>query len=447
MDYVGILIGSLLGAVIGFLFLKLKGNSTSNETKQQYDEVSQLLNNEKTTSQILRAENTSLKERFSKEEAKISELSSQLLASEKELSEWKQKYIHSKEQIDKQESELENLQERFTKDFQVIANKILEEKSSKFTETNKENIDNLLTPLKERLNEFQKKVEENQISGEKRTAALSAQLKILHDLNKEITDETKNLTQALKGDSKLQGNWGEMLLESILAKAGLQEDIHYKKEQNFKNEEGNNQRLDFIINLPDRKTIILDSKVSLTAYSNYFNSEDDEEQKTFIKRHLESIYAHMKTLSEKKYQNLYEINPPDYVLMFIANEPALSLALKEDQQLFEKALEKNIVLVSSTTLLATLRTISFIWKQDQQSKNAEEIARQAASLYDKFVNFSNDLIKLGGQLQTANKTYSEAMKKLSEGKDNLVRKTERLKELGASSVKSIDQRLLDRSGD
>ncbi|MDC0257761.1 DNA recombination protein RmuC, partial [Crocinitomicaceae bacterium] len=328
-----------------------------------------------------------------------------------------------------------------------VANKILEEKSEKFTEQNKKNLDSILNPLKERIGEFQKKVEDSNEKNTERSAALDKHLQMLQELNKEITQETKSLTQALRGDSKTQGNWGELQLESILEKAGLEKDIHYSKETNLKTEDGDNQRLDYIINLPDGKHLILDSKVSLTAYSNYFDTENENEKEQFLKQHLESVNGHVKMLGSKDYQKLHGINSPDYVMMFVANEAALTMALKEDPTLFEKALDKNIVVVSTSTLLATLRTISYIWKQDLQNKNAEEIARQAANLYDKFVGFTEDLIKLGGQMRTATKTYEESMKKLTDGSGNLTRRVENLKKLGVNPSKQIDNRLIDKSED
>jgi DNA recombination protein RmuC len=237
-----------------------------------------------------------------------------------------------------------------------------------------------------------------------------------------------------------------MQLEAILSKTGLEKGIHYEKEQNFKSEEGRNQRLDFIIKLPDDKSIVLDSKVSLTAYSKYFDA-DDTDKEQWMKKHLDSIYGHIKLLSEKNYQNLYEIQQPDYVMMFIANEPALTIALKEDPGLYEKALDKNIVLVSTSTLVATLRTISYIWKQDLQNRNALEIARQAGALYDKFTAFTDDLIKVGKNLNTTQTAYKDAMNKLSVGKGNLVRRAEGLREIGAKATKQMDKRMLDRALD
>src|SRR6187402_3551547 len=354
-------------------------------------------------------------------------------------------YRNLQEKLNDQKKELENLNEKFAKEFKNLANEILEEKSKKFTEQNKTNLSEILNPLKEKIVDFEKKVEQTNKESIDRNSAMREQLTNLKELNQQITKEASNLSKALRGESKTQGTWGEIQLEAILERAGLQKDIHYFREKNFKNEEGLNQRLDYIIKLPDDKYLVLDSKVSLTAYSNYFNATDEAEQAKHLKSHLDSVYSHIKTLSERNYQNLYEINQPDYVMMFVANEPALTIALKEDISLYEKALDKNIALVSTATLLATLRTISYIWKQDLQNKNALEIARQAGSLYDKFHSLIEDLTKVGNNLKNTQTSYQEAMNKLIEGKDNLVRKSERLKELGAKTTKQLSQQLLDRA--
>jgi len=438
MDYILLIIGLFAGGIIGYLIAKLSNASGKGKTNQDAQQL-------EIERQTLFNTNSHLEKELVSTKSEVAELRDEYQKEIKNATVWKSKHESLEQKLNTQKEELESLQEKFTKDFELIANKILDDKSSKFTDQNKKNLDAILNPLKERITEFQKKVEHTNEKNIERSATLDKHLKILQELNQEITQETKSLTQALRGDSKIQGNWGEMHLESILDKAGLQKNVHYTKETNLKSEDGSNQRLDYIINLPDEKHLIIDSKVSLTAYSNYYDSENQKEKEKQLEKHLSSITGHIKILSAKNYQKLHSINSPDYVLMFIANEPALTLALREDQSLFEKALTKNIVLVSTSTLLATLRTISYIWKQDLQNKNAEEIARQAASLYTKFVNFSEDLLRLGAQLETVSGTYEESIKKLSEGKDNLVRKTERLKELGVNPTKSIDQNLLDRS--
>lgn len=437
MEVLFLVIGLIIGLLIGFLIAKNKSSSPN---------VMDIVNSLKVENATLSAANSSLTQEISSLKPELSRLQEELKLESVNVAEWKSKHAHLSEKIVEQKQELDSLQKKFMQEFEIVASKILDDKSSKFTEQNQKNLDALLTPLKERIGEFQKKVEDVNEKNAERSSALKDQLELLRKLNSDITQETRSLTQALRGDSKTQGNWGELQLEMILDKAGLQKDVHYTKETNVKSDDGSNQRLDYIVNMPDGKHLILDSKVSLTAYSKYFDTEDETERKQLLRQHLDSVLGHIKLLGNKDYQKLHN-TAPDYVLMFIANEPALTLALKEDPTLFEKALDKNIVLVSTSTLLATLRTISYIWKQDLQSKNAEEIARQAANLYDKFVGFSDDLIKLGDQMSTATKTYESAMNKLVSGSGNLTTRVEKLKKLGVNPSKNIDQRLIDRSED
>ena len=352
--------------------------------------------------------------------------------------------ISLEESHEKKSEELKQMKNILSLEFKNLSNEIFEEKSKKFSSNNKETISTILDPLKERIQNFENKVEKSNQANSEWNGRLQEQIKSLKELNLQMSKEAENLTHALKGDSKTQGNWGELQVENILKKVGLKEGIGYDKEKNFKNEDDDNQRPDYIVNLPDGKNIIIDSKVSLTAYANYFNTKNSDEKKNLLKDHVKSVNNHIKSLSEKNYQNL-ELNQPDYILMFIANEPALGLALIEDSQIYDKALENNIIIVSTSTLLATLSTVAFMWKQDNQNKHALEIARQAGALYDKFCSFSDELIKVGSNIDSTKKTYSNAMKKLVDGKDNLVRKSERLKELGAKASKKINSKLIDRA--
>jgi len=352
--------------------------------------------------------------------------------------------ISLEESHEKKSEELKQMKNILSLEFKNLANEIFEEKSKKFSSNNKETISTILDPLKERIQNFENKVEKSNQANSEWNGRLQEQIKSLKELNLQMSKEAENLTHALKGDSKTQGNWGELQVENILKKVGLKEGVGYDKEKNFKNEDDDNQRPDYIVNLPDGKNIIIDSKVSLTAYANYFNTKNSDEKKNLLKDHVKSVNNHIKSLSEKNYQNL-ELNQPDYILMFIANEPALGLALIEDSQIYDKALENNIIIVSTSTLLATLSTVAFMWKQDNQNKHALEIARQAGALYDKFCSFSDELIKVGSNIDSTKKTYSDAMKKLVDGKDNLVRKSERLRELGAKASKKINSKLIDRA--
>ena len=342
------------------------------------------------------------------------------------------------------QDEINQMKEMLTLEFKNLANEIFEEKTKKITDVNKENLSNILDPLKENIARFERKVESSNKDAVEFNAILKSEINHLKNETLKMRDDANNLANALRGESKTQGDWGEQQMETILNAAGLEKNIHYEKEKNLKNENQDNQRLDYIVKLPGDKCIIIDSKVSLVAYVNYYNSEDKEDKKHYLKEHLKSINTHITTLSNKNYQEL-DINQPDYILMFMANEPAFKLAVLEDVSIYNKAIDRNIVMVTNSTLFATLKTVAYMWKQDKANKNAIEIARQAGSLYDKFQSFSEDLIKVGNNLNTTKNTYEDAMKKLTEGKDNLVRKTERLRELGAKASKKINPKLLDRS--
>ena len=342
------------------------------------------------------------------------------------------------------QDEINQMKEMLTLEFKNLANEIFEEKTKKITEVNKENLSNILDPLKENIARFERKVESSNKDAVEFNAILKSEINHLKNETLKMRDDANNLANALRGESKTQGDWGEQQMETILNAAGLEKNIHYEKEKNLKNENEDNQRLDYIVKLPGDKCIIIDSKVSLVAYVNYYNSEDKEDKKYYLKEHLKSINTHITTLSNKNYQEL-DINQPDYILMFMANEPAFKLAVLEDVSIYNKAIDRNIVMVTNSTLFATLKTVAYMWKQDKANKNAIEIARQAGSLYDKFQSFSEDLIKVGNNLNTTKNTYEDAMNKLTEGKDNLVRKTERLRELGAKTSKKINPKLIERS--
>tara|TARA_R110002072_G_scaffold33696_4_gene101805 strand:+ start:2348 stop:3646 length:1299 start_codon:yes stop_codon:yes gene_type:complete len=375
-------------------------------------------------------------------EIKASQVEKEALISTKTRLETELK--NSELKISENKEELGKLNEKFTKEFENLANKILEEKSTKFTEQNKLNITNILTPLKEKIEGFEKKVNESQKESVGMHSALKEQLNNLKDLNIQMSKEAINLTKALKGDSKAQGDWGETQLELLLEKANLAKDIHFTTQGGFRDDEGRLKKPDFIINLPDNRHLIVDSKVSLTNYEAYFNEEDDQKKEVHLKKHIESIRKHIKELGEKKYESLYEINTPDYVLMFVPIEPAYLLALNNNNQLYMEALDKNVVLVSTSTLLATLSTVASMWRQENQKKNVLEIANQAGRLYDQFVNLTDDLIKVGNQLKTVQGSYDTSMKKLT-GKGNLIKKVEKIKELGAKTSKIMNKNLLDRA--
>jgi DNA recombination protein RmuC len=351
------------------------------------------------------------------------------------------------EKLTEQKTQLEDLQARFTKEFENLANRILDDKSKKFTEQNEAQLKNILDPLKDRIRDFEKRVNETHNESAIERSALKEQLRIMSDMNKRMSEEALNLTKALKGDSKKQGNWGELILEKVLEKSGLTKGREYDVQQSFTMEDGSRLQPDVIIRLPDSKNLIVDSKVSLVAYERYIASDDDDKasQDAFLKEHILSIRTHIKGLSGKNYQNLYGVGSPDFVLLFIPIEPAFILSISTDNDLYNDAFDKNVVLVSPTTLLATLRTIANVWKQEYQSQNAMEIAKQGADMYDKFVAFTEDLIKVGKLMDDSKKTYSEAMNKLYDGKGNLVRRAENMKKLGIKASKQLPQGLVDRA--
>lgn len=340
---------------------------------------------------------------------------------------------------------LEAQQKQLQTQFENMANAILEKKSEKFAEQNQKNIDQILKPLGEKIKSFEESVQDKYVKDQEGRAGLEKQITMLQAANHKISQDAINLTKALKGDSKIQGDWGELQLEVLLEKSGLSKDVHFRTQNSEKDEEGKEKRPDCIIDLPDNKNLIIDSKVSLKAYEQFINGATEDEKVLFLKKHLESLKNHIRDLASKNYPKLYSINAPDYVLMFVPIEPALISALQEDPEIFNLALSKNIILVSTSTLMATMRTVSFIWQQENQKKNVLEIARQSGALYEKFCGFVNDLDGVGKAIETATKKYEAAQSKLHSGRGNLISSVEKIKKLGAKTNKSISQELLDKS--
>lgn len=339
----------------------------------------------------------------------------------------------------------DNEKKRLTQEFENLSNKILNENSDKFQKQNKKEIDILLKPLNEKIKEFQEKVESTNKEDIQRNSSLITQIENLQRLNSQLSSDAINLTNALKGESKTQGDWGEYQLEVLLEKVGLKKGTHYDTQGGYRDDEGNLKKPDFIINLPENKHLIIDSKVSLNAYEEYYNEEIKELKDSALKKHINSMKKHYKELGEKDYPGLYDINTPDFVLMFVPIEPALLTAFNKDQNLFLDALEDNVVLVSNSTLLATLSTVASVWKQDDQKKYALEIAKAGGKLYDKFVGFVSDLLEVGNKINASQNSYQDAMNKLTDGNGNLIKQVERLKDLGVKTQKSIPQKIIDRS--
>ena len=341
-----------------------------------------------------------------------------------------------------QQEEMQHLRKQFHLEFQHVANEILEEKSRKFTDVNQQQLDQILTPLKEKIKDFEEKVERTYQQESAERNVLKGVVEQLMQQSLLIKNEANNLARALKGDSKKQGNWGEIILERVLERSGLVKDQEYRLQAVF--EEDNIRKIpDAIVLLPDEKHLVIDSKVSLKAYEQWVNEEDSANQTPYLQQHVQSVESHIRQLSAKNYQDLYGIHSPDFVLLFMPIESALSIAVKEKPDLFSNAWDRRVVIVGPSTLLATLRTIASVWVQERQNRNVLEIAKEAGLLYDKFVGFLNDMQQIEGYLQRASEKHQDAMRKLSSGTGNVIRKVENLKQLGAKANKQIDQKYLE----
>ena len=423
-------ISALAGAYVGNLIARLKARSESGKLEER---IFQLKDQEEKLNE--RFENVLLeREEVRKEKDFLNE----------ELVRRNAENQNLEVKLNEQKNELEKIQEKLHKEFENLANKILETKSEKFTKQNAEKLDIILKPLQEKIEKFEKKVEETHKESIDRHAMLRQQIIGLKELNEQMSKETVNLTKALKGDSKLQGNWGELVLERVLEKSGLEKDREYEVQNSFTTEDGNRVLPDVVLHLPDNKKMIIDSKVSLTAYERYVNEEDTKIQQEHLKEHIASLRKHIDQLSAKNYQDIYAIESPDFVLLFVPIEPAFAVAINFDTEIYNWAFEKNIVIVTPTTLLATLRTIDTMWNNEKQQRNALEIATHAGKLYDQFVNLTEDLIKVGNQLKTVQGSYDGTMKKLT-GRGNLISKVEAIKKLGIKQKKNLNEKLLKRA--
>jgi len=439
-----VVIGLVLFFTMVIILLRLNRSATPGDN-QEKDALAQKAEELSTINKVDDEKIRSLNEQLLKAVNSSNEKDSIILELNRKISQVETENKGLLEKLSEQKADVEKLQDKFRIEFKNLANEILEEKTKKFTEQNKIKLEEILNPLGEKIKAFEKRVEDTYDKESKQRFSLEKEIKNLAELNIKISEDAKNLTTALKSDTKKQGNWGELVLERVLESSGLVKGQEYIREFSTKTEQGDVYRPDVIVNLPDNKHIIIDSKVSLTAYTDFVNAELPEEKEKFLKLHLLSIRNHVKLLSEKNYQNLEAFDTPDYVLLFIPIESSFSAALQSDIDLFNFAWEKNVVIVSPTTLLATLRTVSSIWKHEKQEQNAKEIARQTGELYDKFVGFLEDMLDMGNKLDTTKKTYENSMNKLSSGKGNLIRRVEKIKELGIKSTKNLPKNLLEKA--
>jgi DNA recombination protein RmuC len=423
-----LVIGLGLGFLIGYLMRKGASNGQVNdeELKTLTTENTKLATRLENAEQVFKQQKEK-EEKLALQNNELLTLSAQLDTQNKNLD----------EKLTEQKAEIEKLQAKFTLEFQNIANKLLKENSTEFAQANQKRLDEIFTPLKENIKAFEKKVEDKYDNELKERTSLIEQIKSLSDLNQQMRTDAQNLTKALKGDSKAQGNWGEFILEKILESSGLRKGEQYETQFTTSNDDGGRMFPDVVIKLPEDKHIVIDSKVSIVAYTNFLEAQTEEEQVICVKAHITSVKSHINGLSEKNYAHAKGINSPDFVLMFLPSEPSFSFTLQSDPTIYNYAWDRKIVLVSPTTLLATLRTITSVWKQENQTKNAIEIAKQSGALYDKFVGFLEDLDKIDRGLVTAKTAYDGAVNKLKTGTGNLVGRVEKLKVLGAKTTKNL----------
>ena len=435
MNTISIVTGIIIGAIAGYVIAHFKSKSESSRLEERNQNLKDQLEEVETEYDQLQQKS---EQELSQERERGNELDKKLASREAD-------YRNLQERLNEQKKELAEMQEQLTTQFENLANKILEEKSEKFTKQNKEQIDQLLNPLGEKLEAFKKKVEETHKDEVEARGSLKQELKHLMELNKTMSEDAKNLTKALKGDNKAVGDWGEVILERILERSGLTKGREYETQKGFSKEDGmGHNKPDVVVYLPDEKFMVIDSKVSLKAYEKFSSAEDEGEQQQFLKEHVNSIRAHVKGLSGKNYEQIHGSKSPDFVLLFIPIEPAFSSALQYDSNLYYEAFDQNIVIVSPSTLLATLATIDSVWKQEYQNKNAMEIAKRGGALYDKFVLFVESMNDIGQRIRQTQDSYDEAMDRLSTGAGNLVRQAEMIRKLGAKTSKQLPDGMSDR---
>ena len=448
-----LLIASIVILLIAVLLFLKKPVSTNNISAEEFAH----LKNENTRLNILLAKAEEGVSRLSLERDKadrqlqderiryenlVYSLNQELLTEKNRMAKAEEAFKAQRERLAEQELSIQEIQQKFQLEFQNIANKLLEEKSQKFTEVNRTSLDILLNPLKENIKAFEEKVDKVYKAESDERNVLRGEITQLMALNKQISQEATNLTKALKGDSKKQGNWGEVVLERVLERSGLVKDREYRLQASLTDLDGNRLQPDAIIDLPDEKHLIIDSKVSLIAYERLVNAETEDERKLYSKAHVESIRGHVLNLSSKNYHDLYQINSPDFVLLFVPIESSFSFAVQIDAELFSDAWDKRVVIVSPSTLLATLRTIASIWKQERQNRNVLEIANLSGKMYDKFVGFVADMEGIGKNIKLSQNAYDSAINKLVEGNGNLTRTAEKIKSLGAKANKQLDQKFI-----
>ena len=434
MEIYSIIVAALV-IILLFIFVRTK-TKTGGISQEVLDQLNISKAKAEERADNLKAEADKLQKELESEREKLTEAMKSLESS--------RSYLRAQqEKIDEQKAEIRNNQEKFNKDFELIASRILDEKTKKFTEENRTNLDIILNPFKENIKAFEEKVEKVYKAESDERNVLKGHINQLIEQSNLMNLETQNLTKALKGDNKKQGNWGEMILERVLERSGLVKDQEYRIQASHQSSEGGRFQPDVVIDLPDDKHLIIDAKVSLIAYERLVNSETDIDRDLFTKQHIASIRNHIQELSSKNYSELYKINSPDFVMLFVPIESSFGIAVQKDAELFNFAWDKRVVIVSPSTLLATLRTIASMWKQERQNRNVMEIARLSGEMYDKFIGFVGDMEGIGKNLKLSQDAYDQALNKLSSGRGNLSITAEKIKKLGAKTGKQLDQKFIN----
>ncbi len=464
-----LVVGLVAGIAIGYLLKSTKGggNVTGNisgmdaenhkltinlqNIQKLFDQATGELEKLKSINSSLTSEVGELKGRletsrevFTQQKIKIDEHERNSKSLIDELSTAREQVKNLDKRLVEVKADSEEFKKKFTTEFEHLANRILEEKSNKFTLQNKEQLGQLLTPFQERIKDFEKKVDEAYVKGTKENSELMVQVKLLAELNDQMRNDAQNLTNALKGDKKQQGNWGELILDKVLERSGLTNGVEYQLQYSANSVDGSKIQPDVVIKLPENKHLIIDSKVSLNAYTDFVNENDEALRAAHLKMHIINIRNHIKALSDKSYFSALEFNSPEFVLLFVPIESSFSTIIQHDHELWNFAWDRKIVLVSPATLLATLRTIASVWKQEKQNANFSEIARQAGAMYDKFVGFLEDMGEIESRISQTQKAYDSAINKLKDGNGNLIRSADKLKELGAKTEKKLPSKFIDQ---
>lgn len=450
MDILSLIIGIITGIVIGYLLAIVLKKNQNLSTGSPEGDLIQKTNQLESENRTLRDEKSKLegsveraREVFKDMEVKLKTEQEQNRSLIAQLSTAKAERAAIEDKLQLQKKDIEELQQKFKLEFENIANKLLDEKSAKFSQQHQEKLDTILKPFNEKIKDFENTVKDTYVKGTQERSALVEQIKSLTELNQQMRTDAQNLTKALKSDSKQQGNWGELKLDLILEGSGLVKGEEYELQFSTTNDEGKRFQPDAVVKLPENKHIVVDSKVSLTDYEKWVNEENELLKETFLKQHIQSIRNHIKGLEEKNYSALKGLNSPEVVLMFIPVEPCFSVAVTADKELYQFAWDRKIVMVTPSTLLATLKTIASIWKQERQNKNAIRIAEEAGRLYDKFVGFLEDMEAIKKSIDNSEKAYDSAINKLKTGSGNLIKRAEDIRKLGAKTNKNLPPNLID----